>query len=95
MTMDYQRLSKLGNEIIDHRYKGIPLGAEVPLADLGKQGWNVARGDLALPITTLRADALENRMGAKSVGELAHALDRGITALADDIRRAERARGFA
>jgi D-serine dehydratase len=62
--MDSQRMSKLGNEIIDHRYKGIPLGAEVPLAELGKQGWNVARGDLALPITTLRADALEHNINA-------------------------------
>jgi D-serine dehydratase len=64
MAMDYQRLSKLGDEIIDHRYKGIPLGAEVRLAELGKQGWNVARGDLALPITTLRAEALEHNINA-------------------------------
>ncbi|MER5915473.1 alanine racemase [Streptomyces sp. NPDC001982] len=62
--MNHQRLSKLGEEIIDHRYKGIPLGAEVRLADLGKEGWNVARGDLALPITTLRADALEHNITA-------------------------------
>jgi D-serine deaminase-like pyridoxal phosphate-dependent protein len=62
--MDHQRLSKFADEIIDHRYKGIPLGAEVRLAELGKQNWNVARGDLALPITTLRADALEHNIAA-------------------------------
>jgi D-serine dehydratase len=62
MVMDHQRLQKLGGEIVDHRYKGIPLGARVSLADLGKQGWNVTRGDLALPITTLRADALQHNI---------------------------------
>jgi 2-keto-4-pentenoate hydratase/2-oxohepta-3-ene-1,7-dioic acid hydratase in catechol pathway len=43
----------------------VPLGADVPLAELGKQGWNVARGDLAPPITTPRADALEHNINAR------------------------------
>jgi hypothetical protein len=37
------------------------------------------------------ADAFENRVGAESAGELAHALDGGIAALADDVGRTESA----
>lgn len=54
----------LASTPIDHRYKGIPLGAELTLAEIGAQGWNVARGDVALPITTLRESALENNVSA-------------------------------
>lgn len=53
---------ELGKLVLDHRYKGVPLGVAVPLCDLGGQGWNVARGDLSLPVTTLRADALEHNI---------------------------------
>jgi D-serine dehydratase len=52
----------LGKTILDHRYKGIPLGVEIPLSELGGQGWNVARGDLSLPVTTLRAEALTHNI---------------------------------
>jgi D-serine dehydratase len=56
------RIDELGKIVLDHRYKGVPLGVELPLSELGRQGWNVARGDLSLPVTTLRADALAHNI---------------------------------
>jgi len=56
------RTDELGKIILDHRYKGVPLDVELPLSELGRQGWNVARGDLSLPVTTLRADALAHNI---------------------------------
>src|SRR5207237_7808567 len=38
----------------------------------------------------LEADALEDRVGAEAVGELAHARDRRVASVADDARCAER-----
>jgi D-serine dehydratase len=55
-------LIDLAQTPIDHRYKGIPLGAALPLCDVGTQGWNVAYGDLALPVTTLRASAVQHNL---------------------------------
>ena len=40
----------------------------------------------------LEADALEDGVDAEAAGELAHALDGLVAALADDVRRAELAR---
>jgi D-serine dehydratase len=48
----------LDESILDCEYKGIPLGARIRLSELGSQGWNVIRGDLTLPVTTLREAAL-------------------------------------
>jgi D-serine dehydratase len=56
------RTDELGKIVLDHRYKGVPLGVELPLSELGRQGWNVARGELSLPVTTLRADALAHNI---------------------------------
>jgi D-serine dehydratase len=40
---------------LDARTKGIPLAAgSVRLGDVGKQGWNVLRGDLMFPVLALR-----------------------------------------
>jgi D-serine dehydratase len=55
-------LNNLGATVLDHRFKGIPLGTSLPLSEIGGQGWNVARGDLALPVTTLRESALQNNL---------------------------------
>ena len=66
MVSTANSLNSLASTPIDHRYKGIPLGAELTLAEVGAQGWNVAHGDLALPITTLRRSALENNISAMS-----------------------------
>jgi D-serine dehydratase len=66
MVLEATTLHALAGTPIDHRYKGIPLGTELTLAEIGAQGWNVARGDLALPVTTLRQSALENNIEAMS-----------------------------
>ena len=47
---------------------------------------------IAVRIDSFEADALEDRMDAKAAGELAHALDRLIAALADDVGCAELSR---
>ena len=40
---------------LDARTKGIPLATgSVRVGDVGKQGWNVLRGDLMFPLLTLR-----------------------------------------
>lgn len=53
-------LKALADVPLDGTYKGIPLGANVRLADLASTGWNVANGDLSYPVTTLSQDALTN-----------------------------------
>lgn len=46
---------------IDDRFKGIPGGTPAfPLAEVGRQGWNVLRGDLPFPLAVLRRSALEH-----------------------------------
>ncbi len=64
MTIGGQTTSaaQLAATELDSRYKGMPLGATSTLGDIAKQGWNVLRGDLSLPVTTLRADALEHNL---------------------------------
>ncbi len=57
-------LDALGDTTIDARLKGVPLGAKLALRDVGQQKWNVARGDLALPVTTLYESALSNNLAA-------------------------------
>lgn len=47
---------------LDSTTKGVPLGETVTVRDIGSRGWNVARGDIALPVTTLRADALSHNL---------------------------------
>jgi D-serine dehydratase len=56
------RTDEISEIVVDHRFKGVPLDVELPLSELGRQGWNVARGDLSLPVTTLRADALAHNI---------------------------------
>jgi D-serine dehydratase len=47
---------------LDSTTKGVPLGQTATLRDIGSRGWNVARGEVALPVTTLRADALAHNI---------------------------------
>lgn len=47
---------------LDSTTKGVPLGTTVTVREIGSRGWNVARGDIALPVTTLRADALDHNI---------------------------------
>lgn len=49
---------------LDSTTKGVPLGATVTLREIGSRGWNIARGDVALPVTTLRAAALDHNIAA-------------------------------
>ncbi|PKW18502.1 alanine racemase [Saccharopolyspora spinosa] len=48
----------LRETVLDDALKGVPLGARVLLGEVDQQNWNVARGDLALPVTTLHARAM-------------------------------------
>jgi D-serine deaminase-like pyridoxal phosphate-dependent protein len=45
---------------LDSTTKGVPLGETVTLREIGTRGWNVF--DMALPVTTLRADALAHNI---------------------------------
>lgn len=55
-------LDEIESEVLDFRYKGIPLGESLPLRKLGSRTWNVARGDLSLPVTTLRESAVAHNI---------------------------------
>jgi D-serine dehydratase len=45
---------------LDSTTKGVPLGETITLREAGRRGWRVT--DMALPVTTLRADALEHNI---------------------------------
>jgi D-serine deaminase-like pyridoxal phosphate-dependent protein len=50
---------------LDWHYKGLPLDlSEIELQDVGKQGWNVLRGDLPTPVMVLLRDALADNIAA-------------------------------
>jgi len=53
------RLDEIEDFRIDDRVKGMP-GGVTPfrLGDIGRQGWNVLRGDLPLPVAVLKEEAL-------------------------------------
>jgi D-serine dehydratase len=55
-------VSALSHTLLDDSYKGIPPAQSVTLGDVGEQGWNVARGDLALPVLTLDQSAVEHNI---------------------------------
>jgi D-serine dehydratase len=62
--LDAGALAGLAAERLDDSHKGIPLGTVTTLGEIGRQGWNVSAGDLALPVTTLYADALASNLAA-------------------------------
>lgn len=64
MSASWQAVEALDTQQLDCTFKGVPLGEVLTLADLGSRGWNVAGGDLALPVTTLRASALSHNIEA-------------------------------
>lgn len=52
-------LAAIDDTILDHRTKGIPGGTKpFRLADIGKMGWNVLRGDTNFPLAVLRDSAI-------------------------------------
>jgi D-serine dehydratase len=58
----WQAVEALDEQQLDCTFKGVPLGETVTLSELGNRGWNVAGGDLALPVTTLRDSALSHNI---------------------------------
>jgi D-serine dehydratase len=49
---------------LDVRTKGIPMArGTVRLGDVGRQGWNILRGDLMLPVLALRDAHVGNNLG--------------------------------
>ena len=59
-------LSPLLSEVVDSTWKGFPAVPPMPVSELEKQDWNVARQDLALPLMTLSSDALLNNLDVMS-----------------------------
>jgi D-serine dehydratase len=56
-------LQKIDDEQLDATTKGVPLaGGSIRLGDVGRQGWNVARGDMMLPLLVLRDSNLRNNL---------------------------------
>jgi D-serine dehydratase len=52
-------LSEIESNLIDDRVKGMPGGmTPIPLAEIGRQGWNLLREDLPLPLAVLSERAL-------------------------------------
>jgi len=48
---------------LDATTKGVPLAARsIKLSDIGKQGWNVLRGDMLLPLLIMRDDHLKGNL---------------------------------
>ena len=49
--------------ILDASQKGMPLhAAPMRRSEIGRQGWNVLRGDLPLPVAVIRRDALAGNL---------------------------------
>ena len=55
-------LSQLLREPIDWRYKGFPSADGVTIGTVGQEGWNLLRGDLALPALVLKESALAHNI---------------------------------
>ena len=48
---------------LDAKTKGVPLArGSVRLGDVGKRGWNVVRGNMMLPLLTVRDARMKNNM---------------------------------
>jgi D-serine dehydratase len=53
-------LDELLGSPVDPTTKGWPAGPGLPLREVGRQGWNLLRGDLALPVALIKASALSH-----------------------------------
>lgn len=53
-------LEPLASLVIDDNTKAIPAGVRLPLAQIGRQGWNLLAGDVPLPAAILRSTALQH-----------------------------------
>jgi D-serine dehydratase len=56
--------SDAGDVVLDASFKGIPYGTRTRLADIAARGWNVAAGDLSLPVMTLDQAAVQGNITA-------------------------------
>lgn len=57
------QLDEIRATLVDGRTKGIPVGtAPFPLAEIGKKGWNLLKGDLPLPQMVLRRSKLDHNL---------------------------------
>jgi D-serine dehydratase len=58
------KLTALDNSLVDDSFKGIPGGTDpFPLCEMDRQGWNVLREDLPLPLAVLKESALTHNSG--------------------------------
>ena len=57
--MEPDMISLADDVILDGLVKGIPPLSRVALAEIGRQGWNLLRGDLPLPAAILKQSALD------------------------------------
>ena len=61
--IDDERLERLRNQVLGPDFKGLPAAPQrIRLGDIGRQGWNVMREDVPLPVMTLRRSALEHNL---------------------------------
>jgi D-serine dehydratase len=62
--MEGGRMDSIDELELDGRTKGIPLGrATIRVGEIGRQGWNILRGDLPFPLLTLKDSALRQNLG--------------------------------
>ena len=55
------KLEKVHNSLLDSEIKGWPANhGEKELSDISKLGWNLLKGDLPLPVATLKQSVIEN-----------------------------------
>ena len=54
------KLDELLSSPVDPTTKGWPAGPALPLREVGRQGWNLLRGELPLPVALIRASALRH-----------------------------------
>lgn len=54
------RLDELLDSPVDPTTKGWPAAPALPLREVGRQGWNLLRGDLPLPVALIKASALSH-----------------------------------
>jgi D-serine deaminase-like pyridoxal phosphate-dependent protein len=65
MAVNHSLVSKLYDEPIDWRYKGIPPTEDpILLREVEEAGWNVRAGDLLLPLMVLKQSALDHNIMA-------------------------------
>jgi D-serine dehydratase len=90
-------IEAIGSTVLDGRTKGIPgTAAPFALSDMAKQGWNVLREDMPLPLMVLRRSALDHNASVFGDWLVANDLSlapHGKTTMAPQIFAEQLARG--